>query len=948
MGNAADVADDEAAEAEEPAQAQAGEDEDTPKKSKYSKAGYETQYWSFIADNWPGLFASFSAFDSAIRLRHKLDECGAWADIRSYFEDHCQYTDPRLANKNGTILHLLADVATFFGSLPTLHMDLMFQVFKNCVPTNDAVPWRLVTRRDVQKLAPFKVEMSNAKAYTPRKAKPLESLQSSPQPSSSAKGKAKGPKGKSKSKSKARAKKPVMEEFNAISVDGEKEWATMMCDDIRNCINFTLRGIKDSDVRKEAVAQCWQWAIEFVIHGRVWVSVQPIAEDSKGDEEISVFTALRRFMQKHLAEAHRGVASEPDPAEKPAAASQDDAPPSQPVCEALLEASRIYDADNKFLQTTIHDILAANPDMLKFNPLQPSRMSFMRRSTKSISEYCFDLLCQIQTDELKKLGDVSKCIASITEVMANIIWKVLPGPLLEFASKLFEATQEDRYSGDLDAYFQAAKPGANLAWKTTVELEHFLQLRAAMSLLFVDEAVDYLKLAITENPHTSTVLAEVVNHFKIFQAFSEHCAADIAAVDASFTMKSSWAAGWSSMLARAQGFVNGGFKLKTAEEWAATEKVVLQEARTTPVPFLAARLAKATPPLDASGMSNEERFAAYAKLKLEELKQTEARLADKWKSCLAEARETDEDESNDIKHQEDSLESVLAESVVAGAAGAVASRAGKVKVDQLFLMSLPKCIEDHVIAVVAEWVYAKAKENLVADFGLRARDSGIFADFGEHSCNFCLPLVGKVRVYPESMLQKGLRVGYTICHMPSPLTGYSENMVCVMLPSKAPAFPEADFASLWKLHGARKGGRTSCVVEDKAYKKEDESVLKDLPCGSAFTIKVLVKNPEFILPEVPLSSKADSLDSRMYELTVAKTWSPEMTIYSQAQVAAKATKVLQDPAEAEEHNMNKRTATTAGLNGTDSEDEGPSDNISMPALSLDQADLAKYYRHILK
>eukprot|EP00969_Alexandrium_andersonii_P054178 2385119-Alexandrium_andersonii.AAC.1 len=96
--------------------------------------------------------------------------------------------------------------------------------------------------------------------------------------------------------------------------------------------------------------------------------------------------------------------------------------------------------------------------------------------------------------------------------MANILWKILPGALLEFASKLFEATQVDNYTGDLDAYFQNAEPGATLAWKTTVELEHFLQLRAAMALLFVDEAVDYLKLAISEDPRTSTLLAEAVNY----------------------------------------------------------------------------------------------------------------------------------------------------------------------------------------------------------------------------------------------------------------------------------------------------------------------------------------------------------------------------------------------------------------------------------------------------
>eukprot|EP00974_Lingulodinium_polyedra_P019367 1869255-Lingulodinium_polyedra.AAC.1 len=40
-----------------------------------SKAGYETQYWSFITENWPVLFSSYAFYDSVMRLRRKLGEC---------------------------------------------------------------------------------------------------------------------------------------------------------------------------------------------------------------------------------------------------------------------------------------------------------------------------------------------------------------------------------------------------------------------------------------------------------------------------------------------------------------------------------------------------------------------------------------------------------------------------------------------------------------------------------------------------------------------------------------------------------------------------------------------------------------------------------------------------------------------------------------------------------
>lgn len=59
-----------------------------------------------------------------MKLFHRLTKWGLMDAFHDYTEQHCEYTDPQLANKTNAVLHTLADVTQIIGMLPG-EADLM-------------------------------------------------------------------------------------------------------------------------------------------------------------------------------------------------------------------------------------------------------------------------------------------------------------------------------------------------------------------------------------------------------------------------------------------------------------------------------------------------------------------------------------------------------------------------------------------------------------------------------------------------------------------------------------------------------------------------------------------------------------------------------------------------------------------------------------------------------
>eukprot|EP00969_Alexandrium_andersonii_P013622 594547-Alexandrium_andersonii.AAC.1 len=51
--------------------------------------GYETDYFKFITKHWPNTFPSFTAYDSAVKLYHRLQKWSMFEAFHEYTELHC-------------------------------------------------------------------------------------------------------------------------------------------------------------------------------------------------------------------------------------------------------------------------------------------------------------------------------------------------------------------------------------------------------------------------------------------------------------------------------------------------------------------------------------------------------------------------------------------------------------------------------------------------------------------------------------------------------------------------------------------------------------------------------------------------------------------------------------------------------------------------------------------
>ena len=224
--------------------------------------------------------------------------------------------------------------------------------------------------------------------------------------------------------------------------------------------------------------------------------------------------------------------------------------------------------------------------------------------------------------------------------------------------------------------------------------------------------------------------------------------------------------------------------------------------------------------------------------------------------------------------------------------------------------------------MLTDWAFKKATELVANPELLRIQDAKIVGDFRPACADFCLPLVGKLRIIDTCELDKGLRKGYTVCDLPIDLTGFSRPAACVMTQAKDPELPDTTYASLWKLRTVAKGS-PSCSIQERVDSWGDEKALADfMRSGPDLKIMVLVKNPDY------LDSITFSEEARMHELSLKKAWGPDMQNFQNTRTS-------------------KLVARGEKRKVKEEKDEDEESNADMLA-PFSMQDLKDYYSHILK
>ena len=112
---------------------------DDDKKGR-TQANYESDWFAWISRVFPNRFDSFNMFDKAKRSLHKMQELQIYSEFGSYCDNVCEFHDPNLNSK--TAFTIADRILKLFGeSYPRLSLMLL----KLSIPTNDAIPWIIVT-----------------------------------------------------------------------------------------------------------------------------------------------------------------------------------------------------------------------------------------------------------------------------------------------------------------------------------------------------------------------------------------------------------------------------------------------------------------------------------------------------------------------------------------------------------------------------------------------------------------------------------------------------------------------------------------------------------------------------------------------------------------------------------------------------------------------------------
>ena len=775
-----------------------------------------------MAKHWPGMFHSFASYDSAVKLRHRLDKWNLWEATHAYMEEHCEYTDPGLTGKTNAVLHVISDVTQVMSNVPGIpHMDLSFQLLKNCVPTNDSIPWLIRSRMDAKKVQCFLVEMAGSKQFTPslKPAGKRARATSGAGPEKETR-KVKG----SKAKAPAKTPPPRKEEFPAVQhLEGE-EWATTLADDIGAAIDYTLRNVKAEHVDSTKVSVAMQWAVEFALLGQVTVptdlkspkeSSYPSGQQVLQQSTVTLrtWTRVRRMMKAFLHEAHKHVQGPPPEGdEADPDLKQDEIGGVEENQQAEDDSAQDELADRaQHLGTSKLETLlvSGSSNTLDVSPAVARQLQVLRKTNRFLADIISDLWQQVSATFLHELKVNTDPCALLFATIGDILWAKFLVEAVRCAMLIYtQGTEQKATSLEalLQNYSASVKQPILSIWSSLAQVEHVLQLRTVFAVAMLQDVVDIIKME-CPNQADQAWYRKVVGELSFIVKFVQASFADVAVFDSERDTKDEWVKGWTKIAHKSQELTQRMFTRKTDSEWKRIREDYIINKGNTAFLFLKTeardKYKEATVQIDC--MSKDGLVEWLADKQLNDMKEAESSLEVSWdeiakswaEECLdgnagdpAETLASASDDKNNHMSAFQAIDTVFHDLLLntSGVATHVPFRwdcpphGAHHFMCGLILHTLREFVTKSTFLCDVSGLQVVQKKALKPGMGVRDMKFEIHCDF---KATFSVPMLGQVVVMSKDVLDvEGVKTSYVLGVVPR-LPGEAPDVVTnvfVMLP----------------------------------------------------------------------------------------------------------------------------------------------------------------------